>query len=116
MSTVKLALILAAWSTTMKGSLKTLLTKAFANPRNSGLRDLNGFGNGIVDPSWPVRTLVGFEEDASVHKQTSRRSTCSNQALKMVTFAVGQDDRIFLIHAGRIPTPIQEIKLGVTEY
>ncbi len=49
-SAVELALILAAWSPAMEGSRNTLLHELFANARNSGLRDLNRFGNSIVDP------------------------------------------------------------------
>ena len=116
MSTSELALIRAASSPAMEGSRKTLLNERFANPRDSGLRDLNGFGNSIVDPGRSIRALVSFEEDAGVRAPTSRCRACGNQALKLGTLWVGQDDWILLIHPRIIPTPTQEITLRVTEY
>jgi hypothetical protein len=116
MSSLELALILAAWSTAMEGGLKTLLTELFADTSDGGLADLNGFGNGMVDPSRPIGALIGFEEDTSVHEQTSGRSACGNQALKVVAFNVGQDDWVFLIHHRSIPTTTLQIKSRVTDY
>ncbi len=84
--------------------LQTLLDKALANPLHGGQVDLDGLGDAVVGPGWPVGSGIGLEQDACVGQFQGRRLAGGDEVVERLAFGSGERDLV-LLHGGILPVP-----------
>jgi hypothetical protein len=96
--TIEFAEVFAIGCAAIQRGFETVLDVLFADPGDSWLADLDRFGDGLVDPAWPVRTLIGFQQDAGMNQLPRGFRARRNQTLEMIAFGFGESDNVSFMH------------------
>jgi hypothetical protein len=96
---VKLPMVHPLWWASVEGCLKTLL-KVLLLRTLATVGWLTSTASLLPSrpPAWSFRTLIGFEQDASMSELAGRGGTCGDQVLELFSLGFGEDNGILFLH------------------